>query len=110
MGFPHERGGSWLMPLQGHSQESVACSWQLQEVPQECREANITAIHKPGMKEDLGNPRPVTLTSFPGKVLEALILKTISRCRKDKEIIGSRQHGFSKCSGFTWQGFGSRGP
>lgn len=94
------------MLLQGHSQESLL-------VPgnccQECREANVTSIHKPGKEEDPGKPRPVTLTSFPGKVLEALILETISRCRKDKEITGSRQHGFPKCSGFIWQGFGSMG-
>ena len=43
MGFPHECGGSWLMPLQGHSWESLL-------VPgnccQEFREGNIIAIHK----------------------------------------------------------------
>lgn len=45
-------------------------------------------------KEDAGYYRPVSLTLIPGKVVEQLMLETISRHRK-KKIIRSCQHGFT---------------
>ncbi|TRZ07610.1 hypothetical protein HGM15179_019496 [Zosterops borbonicus] len=43
-------------------------SWLTGEVPDDWRLANVTPIHKKGQKEDLGDYRPVTLTSMSGKV------------------------------------------
>ncbi|KFW05647.1 RNA-directed DNA polymerase from mobile element jockey, partial [Fulmarus glacialis] len=63
------------------------CSWRLGEVPKDWRKANVTFIFKKGKKEDPGNYRPVSLTWIPGKVMEQLILETISRHIKEKKII-----------------------
>ena len=52
--------------------------WQLEEVSKDWREANDSPIFNKGKKEDSGNHRTVSLTSVPGKVMEQLILETIS--------------------------------
>ena len=64
-------------------------------MPEDWRKANVTPIFKKG-KEDLGNYRPVSLTSIPRKVMEQFILEVISRHVEDKKVIRNRQHGFSK--------------
>ncbi|KFV09803.1 RNA-directed DNA polymerase from mobile element jockey, partial [Pterocles gutturalis] len=62
-------------------------SWEMGEVPEDWRKANITPVFKKGKKEDLGNYRPVSLTSIPGKVMEQLILDAVSRHIRDKKVI-----------------------
>lgn len=71
-------------------------SWWLAEVPEGCRKANGTPAFKVDKKEGSGNHTPVSLTSITGKVLEQLILETISQHLEDKRIIRSIQHGFTK--------------
>ncbi|KAK4817088.1 hypothetical protein QYF61_027919 [Mycteria americana] len=44
-------------------------SWLTREVPVDWRLAHVTPIYKKGWKEDLGNYRPVSLISVPGKVI-----------------------------------------
>ena len=53
-------------------------------MPKEWRKASVTSIFRKDKKKDLGNYRPVSLPSVPGKVTEQLILETISRHMKDK--------------------------
>ena len=73
-------------------------SWRTGEVPEDWREANVTPVFKKGKKEDLGNYRPVSLTSVPGKVMEQFILEVISRHVEEKKVIRSSQHGFKGTS------------
>jgi len=71
-------------------------SWRTGEVPEDWRKANVTPVFKKSKKEDPGNYRPVSLTSIPGKVMEQLIPEVIIKQVKEKKVIRSSQHGFTK--------------
>ena len=66
------------------------------EVPEDWRLANVTPIYKKGCREDLVNYRPVSLTSMPGKVMEQIVLREITRHMQDNQGIRPSQHGFTK--------------
>ncbi|KAK4819787.1 hypothetical protein QYF61_011387 [Mycteria americana] len=71
-------------------------SWLTGEVPAGWRLANVTPIFKKGRKEDLGNYRPVSLTSLPGKLMEQIILSAITWHVENNQGIKPSQHGFRK--------------
>ncbi|KAK4832755.1 hypothetical protein QYF61_025284 [Mycteria americana] len=71
-------------------------SWLTGEVPADWKLANVTPTYKKGWKEDLGNYRPVSLTSVPGKLMEEIILSAITRHVQDNRMIRPSQHGFMK--------------
>jgi len=71
-------------------------SWRTGEVPKDWRKANVTLVFKKGKKEYPGNYRPVSVTSIPGKKIEQLILKVISKQMEEKNVIRSSQYGFTK--------------
>jgi len=52
-------------------------------------------VFKKGKKEDLGNYRPVSLSSVPRKVMEQLVLDTLSKQLEEKAARSS-QHGFTE--------------
>ena len=55
------------------------CSLLTGEVPEVWRLASVTPIYKKGCREDPGNYRPVSLTLVPGKVMEQIVLREITR-------------------------------
>ncbi|GAB0207002.1 mitochondrial enolase superfamily member 1 [Grus japonensis] len=71
-------------------------SWLTGEVPDDWRLANVMPIYKKGRKEYLGNYRPVSLTSVPGKIMEQIILSALTRQVQDNQGIRPSQHGFMK--------------
>ena len=71
-------------------------SWRMREVPEDWRVSSVTPVFKKGKKEDLGNYRPVSLTFFPGKVMEQLVLDDISKQLEKKMVIRSSRNDFTK--------------
>jgi len=56
--------------------------------------ANGLPVFQKSKKLESGNDRLISLTSVPGKVMDHLILETISKCMKNKKVVGRTQHGF----------------
>lgn len=65
--------------------------WQLVEVPDGWRKANIIPIFGKGRKEDPGDIKPVSLTLVPRKVMGRIFLETISQHMQDTKMTGSSQ-------------------
>jgi len=65
-------------------------------VPEDWRLACVTSIYKKGCREDPGNYRPVSLTLVPGKVMEQIVLREITRHVQDNQGIRPSQRGFMK--------------
>jgi len=53
-------------------------------------------IYKQGWREDLGNYRPVSLTSVPGKIMEGFIQSELTGHVKDNQEIRPSQHALMK--------------
>ncbi len=65
-------------------------------LPRDWRDANVTPIHKKGAKSDVGNYRPVSLTSVPCKVLEELVRAHIVKHLTANSLMNQHQHGFTE--------------
>ena len=64
------------------------------EIPNDWRNANITAIHKKGSKIEAGNYRPVSLTSITGKIMETIVRNELVRYFQVNNLFSNRQFGF----------------
>ncbi|CAM5082384.1 unnamed protein product [Natator depressus] len=71
-------------------------SWRSGEVPDDWKKANVVPIFKKGKKEHLGNYRPVSLTSVPGKIIEQVLRESILKHLEERKVIRNSQHGFTK--------------
>ena len=63
-------------------------------VPKDWRHANVTPIFKKGTKGEPANYRPVSLTSIPCKLFEAILKDKIMSHLLENNLIKESQHGF----------------
>ena len=66
------------------------------KVPSDWKLANVTPIHKKGSKGNVEHYRPISLTSIPCKILEAIIKDNIVDHLITNSLLKSTQHGFIK--------------
>ena len=65
-------------------------------IPDEWRDAQITAIYKKGSKSEPDNYRGVSLTSVVGKLLKRLVKTEIDNHVEKNSLMSNTQHGFRK--------------
>ena len=65
-------------------------------VPRLWRQSYVVPIFKKGDKAKSSNYCPISLTSVIGKMLEAIIARTIRKHLDEHKLIRHSQHGFSK--------------
>ena len=64
------------------------------KLPQQWKDANVTPLHKKGPKSEVGNYRPVSLTSIPCQLLETLFRSRIVQYLEQNNLSSPSQHGF----------------
>ena len=66
------------------------------EIPDDWKKSNICPIFKKGSRSLPENYRPISLTTFFGKVMEKIIKKFIENYLESNDLIRDTQHGFRK--------------
>ena len=69
-------------------------SLQEGKIPDDWRTANVTPIYKKGKRSEVGNYRPVSLTSQISKLMESLVRDAIVGHLEKHKLIRNSQHGF----------------
>jgi hypothetical protein len=71
-------------------------------LPDDWKNALVTALHKKGSKSDPGNYRPISLTCITCKIMEHVVLSHVAKHMSRNNILLDSQHGFreklSTCS------------
>lgn len=88
----HELRAEIAKPLQIIFQESLNTGC----VPNDWKSGIITAIYKKGSKSEVGNYRPVSLTSVVSKIFESIIRDHIMRHFITNKLLSNKQYGFIK--------------
>ena len=63
-------------------------------VPDDWKNAHVTAIFKKGKKTTPGNYRPVSLTSILCKLMESIIRDKLMEFESERDLLSGDQHGF----------------
>jgi hypothetical protein len=72
-------------------------------LPNQWKQANITALHKKGSKQQPNNYRPVSLTCIPCKVLETLLRTKVIDHMNHNALFSDCQYGFVEKRSTTLQ-------
>jgi hypothetical protein len=65
-------------------------------LPSDWKSGVVTAIYKKGSKTDMGNYRPISLTSILCKIIESIIRDHIMKHLIENCLISNKQYGFMK--------------
>jgi len=66
-------------------------------LPTDWKLAEVTAVHKKGLKADSGNHRPISLTSVCCKILQSLVRDYIMKHLLDNNLLSNKQYGIRIC-------------
>src|SRR5215813_3014492 len=66
------------------------------KVPEDWKLAKVTQIHKGGIKSDVSNYRPVSLTPVLSKIMEKVIRQRMLEFLDENDVVYIGQHGFVK--------------
>ena len=65
-------------------------------LPEICKKACVTPIHKNGDKLDTNNYRPISILSIMGKCIEYFVSKQLTKYMETNDIFCDNQYGFRK--------------
>ena len=88
-----------VIPLTALYKSSI----ELEQIPQDWKDAYISAIFKKGNKRKPNNYRPVSLTCISCKIIESIIRDHIITFMKDKKLFSNTQFGFISGRSTTYQ-------
>ena len=72
------------------------CSLEKAVFPHKWKVAKVVPLFKGGSREDVGNYRPVSLLPLPGKLLERIVHKGITKFWEERQFLTDNQGGFRK--------------
>ena len=71
-------------------------TWREENVPQQWKDAVITALHQKGDKTECGNYRGISSASRAGKALLKVVARRLRVCCQAKGLLPEEQYGFDR--------------